>query len=68
MSSKGNDTDPEYSSEEEEEREFNLQDLANELLISSKGQNIPDVIYDLKKCIDTQNKILLKLLSTLEQK
>lgn len=48
--------------EEEEDGGVDLVDLANKLFLDSKkGRNIVDVLCEIKRHFETQNKILLKI-------
>ena len=60
-------TESESESENEESitSESNFGPNLEDLLMSSDGKNIPDILISLKKSIDTQTKVLLKLIEKL---
>ena len=41
--------------------------ILGNLLTSEQGANIPDILLSLKKSIDTHNKILMKLVTSLQK-
>ena len=58
--------------EEEEDEDFELDDdepglgdILNHFLTDESGTNIADILSGLKKSIDTHNKLLLKLVNTI---
>lgn len=69
------DDDEEVEDEDDEEEydqglELNEPDLLNMFqcyFTNDDGQNIVDVMSSIKKSIDTQNKILMKLMQKLDQ-
>jgi hypothetical protein len=75
---KKSDTDSEGDSDEESgDDEFdpemlgddlNFPALINHFFTNEDGQNIADIITDLKKSIDTQNKLIYKMLSAKSEK
>lgn len=58
--------DDEEEDEEDDEEEITLPDLMQTFFAGENGKNLVDTVYDLKKSIDVQNKILSKLVSALE--
>ena len=56
--SEDEDFDPEMLGEE-----INFPALLNHFFTNEDGQNIADILTDLKKSIDTQNKLIYKLVS-----
>jgi len=68
-----NYTDEEESSEEENCEEENegeslgIEHLLQHFLVNEDGENIPDVLSSIKKSLDIQNKILMKLLGSMSE-
>tara|TARA_B110000977_G_scaffold84695_1_gene113094 strand:- start:6669 stop:6959 length:291 start_codon:yes stop_codon:yes gene_type:complete len=59
--------------EEEDDSEFdmesmNLGSVLQTFLVSEEGLNICDILTGLKKSMDTQNKILMKIVNNFENK
>lgn len=52
--------------EDEDEYEFTLADLMQTFFASEDGKNIVDTLQGIRKGIDTNNKILARLASSLE--
>ena len=69
-SSEENDSNEEN---EDEDFEFDMEDMnlgsiLQNFLTNEEGTNVCDVLSDLKKSLDTQNKILMKLVNHLMEK
>ena len=61
----GSESESEYDNEESITSESNFGPNLEDLLTSSDGKNIPDILISLKKSIDTQSKVLMKLIEKL---
>lgn len=65
-----NDVDDDDDEEYDQGLELNEPDLLNMFqcyFTNDDGQNIVDVMSSIKKSIDTQNKILMKLMQKMDQ-
>jgi hypothetical protein len=67
--------DPNVSEEEDEDEDFefdmdemNLGSILQNFLVNEDGVNVCDVLTGLKKSLDTQNKILMKVVNLFENK
>ena len=63
----------EDDNEEDEEFDFDMEDMnlgaiLQSFLVNEEGVNVADVFTGVKKSLDTQNKILMKIVGLLERK
>lgn len=67
------DSDEDDDEEGDDEFEFdmdemNLGAILQNFLVNEEGQNVCEILTGFKKSVDTQNKILMKIVGTLETK
>ena len=67
------DDDDEDDDEEDDEFGFDMDDMnltsiLQNFLVNEDGVNVCDVLTGLKKSLDTQNKILMKIVNNMEKK
>lgn len=59
------DVDAESNSDEEEfEEDLNIPSLVNHFFTNDEGENIAEILTQMKKSIDTHNKLIFKLISS----
>lgn len=57
------DSESEGESEDNGEEQMDFPSLINHFFTNEDGQNIADILTDLKKSLDTHNKLIYKMLS-----